>query len=235
MTTIVKIGFSFAVKLVNLAIIEISGWQRSLTQQLYELLWQLHHQYMLTILMFRTADVIWWDFCLQCTQTNSFSSSWYLHLAWLYLLTYFWLNRLNMWINVKVGCSVIVLVWSWMKTLCGKDRQGECTITHHIGGATRSTEKELIGRKKSSKKYQGQPILTIMIAKQKHSKFIYLYVYLFVQSSVCHLLISVCWNFEGLHIIAEQMLVVKTWMYLNGVFIWHLNWRLKSEQKILLQ
>ena len=79
-----------------------------------------------------------------------------------------------------------------MKTLCGKGRQGECTLTHHIGGATRSTEKELTeGRKNSSKKYQGQPILTIMIAKQKHSKFIYLYVYLFVQLSVCHLLISV--------------------------------------------
>ena len=48
-----------------------------------------------------------------------------------------------------------------MKTLWGKDRQGECTITHHIGGAPRSTEKELAEeRKKLSKKHQRQPILT---------------------------------------------------------------------------
>ena len=57
MTTIIKISFTFAMQLVYPVIIEISGWQRSLTHQPYELLRQLHHQYMLTILMLQVADV----------------------------------------------------------------------------------------------------------------------------------------------------------------------------------
>ena len=61
-----------------------------------------------------------------------------------------------------------------MKTLWGKDRQGECTITHHIGRAPRSTEKELAEeRKKSAKKAPGATYFDWLIAKQKqNSKFI---------------------------------------------------------------
>ena len=39
-----------------------------------------------------------------------------------------------------------------MKILWGKDKQGECTSTHHIGGATRLTEKELQKEEKSCQK-----------------------------------------------------------------------------------
>ena len=39
-----KIGFTFAAQLAYPVIIEISGRQESLTQQPYELLWQLYHQ-----------------------------------------------------------------------------------------------------------------------------------------------------------------------------------------------
>ena len=38
MTTIIKISFTFAMQLAYPVIIEISGWQRSLTRQPYELL-----------------------------------------------------------------------------------------------------------------------------------------------------------------------------------------------------
>ena len=44
MTNIIKIGFTFATQLAYPVIIEISGWQGSLTQQPYELLRQLHYQ-----------------------------------------------------------------------------------------------------------------------------------------------------------------------------------------------
>ena len=44
MTAIIKIGFTFAMKLPYPVIIEISGWQESLLQQLHELLRQFHHQ-----------------------------------------------------------------------------------------------------------------------------------------------------------------------------------------------
>ena len=43
-TTIIKIGFTFAVQLAYHIIIEIGGWQGSLTQQPYKLLQQLHRQ-----------------------------------------------------------------------------------------------------------------------------------------------------------------------------------------------
>ena len=60
----------------------------------------------------------------------------------------------NMWIYVKSGCSVIVLVWSWMQTPWGKGRQSdrqagrqaERTITHHTEGVTWSTEFNLLNR-----------------------------------------------------------------------------------------
>ena len=38
MTTIIKIGLTFVVQLAYPVITEISGWQRSLTQQPYQLL-----------------------------------------------------------------------------------------------------------------------------------------------------------------------------------------------------
>ena len=44
MTNIINIGFTFATQLAYPVIIEISGWQGSLTQQPYELLRQLHYQ-----------------------------------------------------------------------------------------------------------------------------------------------------------------------------------------------
>ena len=51
--------FAFAVQLAYPVTGEISGQQKSLTQQPYELLSQLHHQYMLlTFLMFQAAGVI---------------------------------------------------------------------------------------------------------------------------------------------------------------------------------
>ena len=81
MTNFIKIGIIFALQLAYPVIIESSGHQRSLTQHPYELLWQFHHQYMVTFLMFQAADVIWWDLFLQCKQSNSFSLSWYLHVA----------------------------------------------------------------------------------------------------------------------------------------------------------
>ena len=43
MTTIIKIGFTFDTQLAYPLIIATSGQQGSLTQQPYELLWQLHH------------------------------------------------------------------------------------------------------------------------------------------------------------------------------------------------
>ena len=51
--------FAFAVQLAYPVTREISGQQKSLTQQPYELLSQLHHQYMLlTFLIFQAAGVI---------------------------------------------------------------------------------------------------------------------------------------------------------------------------------
>ena len=41
---IIKLHFVFAAQLAYSVILEISGWQGSLTQQPYELLWQLHRQ-----------------------------------------------------------------------------------------------------------------------------------------------------------------------------------------------
>ena len=43
MTSIIKIGFTFAPQLAYPVIIGISGRQGSLTQKPYELMWQLHH------------------------------------------------------------------------------------------------------------------------------------------------------------------------------------------------
>ena len=60
MTTIRKIGFTFVVQSAYPGINEISGRKESLTQQPYELLWQLHRQLMFTFLMFQVVDVIWW-------------------------------------------------------------------------------------------------------------------------------------------------------------------------------
>ena len=42
--TNIKIGFTFATQLAYPVIIEMSGWQGSLTQQPYQLLRQLHYQ-----------------------------------------------------------------------------------------------------------------------------------------------------------------------------------------------
>ena len=90
MMNVIKIGFTFAQQLTYPVIIEISVWQGSLTQQPYELLWQRHWQQIL-VFLFHAVDVIWWDFFLQCTRANNFSSSWYLHdlhVAWLYIYIY---------------------------------------------------------------------------------------------------------------------------------------------------
>ena len=52
------------------------------------MLWQLHHQYIFTFLMFQAVDVIWWDFFLQCTHGIciwlSFIYSFILSLAYSY-------------------------------------------------------------------------------------------------------------------------------------------------------
>ena len=64
MTTIKKIGLTFTAQLASAVITEISGPQGSLTQQPYDLLWQLNRQKMFPFLMFQAVDVIWWDLFL---------------------------------------------------------------------------------------------------------------------------------------------------------------------------